>query len=145
MLTQHHLWFTRPRNVPKLLAFWSRNKVRQIYDWIRGSSTRFILPLLDSKNMHPISWIMATVCACCALFWLYHYGDVIMSAMASQTTSLSILYSTVYSDADQRKHQTSVSLAFVRGTHRWPVKSPHEGPVTWIKFPFDDVIMCGPI
>ena len=44
-----------------------------------------------------------------------HYSDVIMGAMASQITSLTIVYSTVYSDADQRKHQSSVSLAFVRG------------------------------
>ena len=42
-----------------------------------------------------------------------HYDDVIMSAIASQTTSLTIVYSIVYSDADQRKHQSSASLAFV--------------------------------
>ena len=52
-----------------------------------------------------------------------HYNDVIMSAMASQITSLTIVYSTVYWDADQRKHQSSASLAFVRGIHRWPVNS----------------------
>ena len=46
-----------------------------------------------------------------------------MGAMASQITRLTIVYSTVYSGADQRKHQTSASLAFVRGIHRWPVKS----------------------
>ena len=34
-----------------------------------------------------------------------HYNDVIMGAIASQITSLTIVYSTVYSDADQRKHQ----------------------------------------
>ena len=43
-----------------------------------------------------------------------HYDDVIMSEIASQITSLTIVYSTVYSDADQRKHQSSASLAFVR-------------------------------
>ena len=42
---------------------------------------------------------------------------------------------------DQRKHQSSAALAFVRGIHRWPVNSPHKGPVTWKLFPFDDVIM----
>ena len=47
-----------------------------------------------------------------------HYTDVIMAAIASQITSLTIVYSTVYSDADQRKHQSSASLAFVRGIHR---------------------------
>ena len=64
-----------------------------------------------------------------------------MNAMTSQTTSLPIVYSTVYSGADQRKHQSSVSLAFVRGIHRWPVNSPHKWPVTRKMFPFDDVIM----
>ena len=49
-----------------------------------------------------------------------HYNDVIMSAMASQLTSLTIVYSIVYSGADQIKHQSSASLAFVRGIHRWP-------------------------
>ena len=64
-----------------------------------------------------------------------------MDAIASQTTSLTIVYSTVYSDADQSKHQNSASLAFVRGIHRWPVNSPHKGPETRKMFPFDDVIM----
>ena len=48
----------------------------------------------------------------------YHYNDVIMTTMASQITSLTVVYSTVYSDADQRKHQSSASLAFVWGIHR---------------------------
>ena len=69
-----------------------------------------------------------------------HYNDVIMSAMASQITSLTIVYSTVYSGTDERKHQSSASLAFGRGLHRQPVNSPHEGPVTRKIFPFDDVI-----
>ena len=64
-----------------------------------------------------------------------------MSTISSQTTSLTIVYSTVYSDADQRKHQSSASLAFVRGIHRGPVNSPHKWPVTRKMFPFDDVIM----
>ena len=59
-----------------------------------------------------------------------HYNDVIMGSMASQITSLTIVYSTIYSGADQRKHQSSASLAFVRGIHRGPVNSPHKGPVT---------------
>ena len=64
-----------------------------------------------------------------------------MSTMTSQITSLTIIYSIVYSDADQRKHQSPASLAFVQGIHRWPVNSPHKGPVTRNMFPFDDVIM----
>ena len=46
-----------------------------------------------------------------------------------------------YSDADQRKHQSSASLAFVRRIHRGPVNFPHKWPVTRKMFPFDDVIM----
>ena len=64
-----------------------------------------------------------------------------MGTMASQITSLTIVYSTVYSGADQSKHQSSVSLAFVKGIHRWPVNSPHKEPVTRKMFTFDDVIM----
>ena len=64
-----------------------------------------------------------------------------MGMMASQITSLVIVYSTIYSGADQRKHQSSASLAFMRGIHQWLVNSPHKGPVTRKVFPFDDVIM----
>ena len=64
-----------------------------------------------------------------------------MIEMASQITSLAIVCSIVYSDADQRKHQSSASLAFVRGNHWEPVNSPHKWPVTRKMFPFDDVIM----
>ena len=70
-----------------------------------------------------------------------HHSDVIMGSIASQITSLTIAYSTVYSDADQRKHQSSTSLAFVRGIHQGLVNSLHKWPVTWKMFPFDDVIM----
>ena len=70
-----------------------------------------------------------------------HDGDVIMDEKASQITSLTIVYSTVYSDADQTKHQSSASLDFVRGIHRGPVHSPHKWPVTRKIFPFHDVIM----
>ena len=64
-----------------------------------------------------------------------------MDAIASQITSLTIVYSIVYSHADQRKHQSPASLAFVRGIHRGPVNSPHKWPVTRKMFQFDDVIM----
>ena len=61
--------------------------------------------------------------------------------MASQITSFTIVYLTVYSGADQRKHQSSASLAFVRGIHRGPVDSPHKWPVTRKMFSFDDIII----
>ena len=70
-----------------------------------------------------------------------HYNDITMDATASQITSLTIFYSTIYSDGDQRKPKCSASLAFVRGIHRWPVNSPHKWPVTWKMFPFNDVIV----
>ena len=73
------------------------------------------------------------------MIFKYHYSDLIMGTIASQITSLTIVYSTVYSDADQRKHQSSASLAFVRGIHWGAVNS--QWPVTWKIFPFDDVIM----
>ena len=74
-----------------------------------------------------------------------HYNDVIMGAMASQIASLTIVYSIVYSGADQRKHQSSASLAFVRGIHGWPAQMAsnaenvsiwwrhHERRLRWLK------------
>ena len=66
-----------------------------------------------------------------------------MTMLASQITSLTIVYSTVQSGADQSKHQSSASLAFVWEIHRGPVNFPHKWPVTRKMFPFDDVIMSG--
>ena len=65
---------------------------------------------------------------------LSHYNDVIMGVIASQITSLTIVFSTVYSDADQRNHQSSASLAFVRGIHRGPVNSSHKWQLRLRKF-----------
>ena len=70
-----------------------------------------------------------------------HDSDVIMGAMAFQITSLTIVYSTVYSGADQIKHQSSASLALVCRIHWWPITYPHKWPVPRKMFPFDDVIM----
>ena len=70
-----------------------------------------------------------------------HYNDVIMGAIASQITSLTIIFSAIYLDTDKKKHQSSASLAFVRGIHRGPVNSPYNWPVTRKMFPLDDVIM----
>ena len=81
--------------------------------------------------------ISQIVISVCVYLLLEHYNDIIMSVMVSQITSLTIVYSTLYSGTDE----SSASLAFVRGIHRWPVNSPHKGPVTWKMFPFDDLIM----
>ena len=70
-----------------------------------------------------------------------HYDDVTMTMLASQITSLTVVYSIVYSGVNQRKHQSSASLAFVWEIHRGPVNFPHKWPVTRKMFPFDDVIM----
>ena len=72
--------------------------------------------------------------------WLTHYSDVRMGAIASQITSLTIVYSIVYLSADQRKHQCSALLAFLRGIHRRILA--HMASNAEKMFPFDDVIMC---
>ena len=74
-------------------------------------------------------------------FFYVHYNDVIIGTMASQITSLTIVNSTVFWGAGQRKHQSSASQVFVRGIHRGLVNSPHKWPVTRKMFPFDDVII----
>ena len=75
----------------------------------------------------------------CRPQWKHPYSDVIMTTMASQINSLTVVYSTVYSDADQRKHQSSASLAFVWGIHRgrW---IPAQRASYAENVPFDDVI-----
>ena len=85
-----------------------------------------------------VTWVL-----CCTHIVLQPlpYSDVIMCAMASQITRVSIVCSTVVSGRDQRKHQSSASLAFVWGINRWPVNSPHKMPVTRKICSFDDVIM----
>ena len=72
--------------------------------------------------------------------WPKQYDDVIMIAMGSQITSLTSIYSNVYSGTDESKHQSSASLAFVGGIRQWPANSPHKWPVTRKIFPFDDVM-----
>ena len=87
------------------------------------------------------------ICGTTAMMWSHgntfriHYNDVIMGAMASQITSLTIVYTAVYSGVDQRKRQSSASLAFMRWIHWWPVNSPQKWPVKRNLFPFDDVII----
>ena len=100
---------------------WGRDRMpkwQKIFHW------SFFLRFRSTKSQHS-----------------FHCNDVIMSAMSSQITSLTNVYSSVYLDADQRKHQSSASLAFVRWIHRRPVNSPHKGPVTRKMFSFDDVLM----
>ena len=120
-----------------LLALCAGNSpVTCVFPAQRASNADFDVSLMWVHCLFElVIWSVSCMCKC------HHYNDVIMGVMASQITSLAIVYSTGYSDADQRKHQSSASLAFVRGIHRWPVNSPHKGPVTRKIFPFDDVIM----
>ena len=93
-------------------------------------------------SVHPcyLKWPCLTNFACSVELWNSLQWRI-MGVIVSQITSLPIVYSTVYSSAGQRKHQSSVSLAFVCGIHWWSLNSPHKWPVTWKMFPFDDVIM----
>ena len=93
--------------------------------------------VLNVWNMFNNVWLRINI----SQIIMWHCNDVIMSAVASQITSLTIVYSSVYSGTDQRKYQSSASLAFVWVIHRWPVNSPDKWPVTWKIFPFHDVIM----
>ena len=102
----------------------------------------------ESINLFPISFTGRKEPETCDVWlgeygrWSWtHYRDVIMSTNASQITIFSIVYSAVCSSADKRILPSSASLAFVIGIHRWPMNSPHKGPVTRKMIPFDDVIM----
>ena len=81
------------------------------------------------------------------LVFVNHYTDVIMTTIVSQITSLTIVYSTVSSDADQTKHQSSASLAFVRGINRSPdpaqIASNAENVCTWwLHHDESDTVTC---
>ena len=115
-------------------------------------------PMMTDRQWNPVTFILGQFHKRCLnhqsliSFWklhnlnfIQHYTDVMMTTMAYQITSLTVVYSTVYSDADQRKHQSSASLAFLCvGNSPGPVNSPHKGPVMRKMFPFDDVIMSFP-
>ena len=125
------------------LKFWSKcNNFHMQKSFWKCCQLVVILSWPQQKNnSNAGKWNHNTIYLSYESLQCYHYNDVIMGLMASQINSLMIVYSSVYSGTDQRKHQSSTSLAFVWGTHRWPVNSPHKGPVTWKMFPFDDVIM----
>ena len=63
-----------------------------------------------------------------------------MGAIASQITSLTIVFSSVYLDIDQRKHQSSASLAYVGNSPEADEFPAHMASNTEM-FPFDDIIM----
>ena len=96
---------------------------------------------ISARHHSAWGWLFGMRCSGAHYHISSHYSDVIIGAMASQITTVSIVYSPVCSGTDQRNHQSSASLAFVGGIHRGPVNSPHKSPVTRKIFPFDDVIM----
>ena len=120
-------------------------------------SNRFVVVISSAYgyvrfNMDMFCGTLPCMVVCCvsiiSLLWLpmidlpiYHYCDVMMGAMTSQITRLTIVYLTLHSGADQRKYQSFASLAFVRGIHRWPVNCPHKWPVTRKMFSFDGIII----
>ena len=87
-------------------------------------------PLCEEKSDRMWQWAENSVTILMTSYW-----------RGWRPKSPAIIYSTVCSGAKQRKHQSSASMVFVRGIHRWPVNSPQKGPVTRKMFPFDDVIM----
>ena len=99
------------------------------------------LHFLFIDTVYPLPWWTWLMIQHVSKLYENHYCDVIIGAMASQITIITIVYWAVYPGADQIKHQCSTSLAFVRGIHRWPVNSLHKWPVTRKMFPFNDVIM----
>ena len=103
--------------------------------------TRYILSCSNAGPVCICIWYVNLVIIVLTDGLVAHYDDVIMTMLASQITSLAVVYSIVYLGVNQRKHQSSASLAFVREIHRGPVNFPHKWPVTRKMFPFDDVIM----
>ena len=122
--------------VPNL--FWGRQIFIVLTQWITA------LPLLPTSSLaHIRGYNQFNIANSTkdtggmSLQWRHNERD----GVSNHQLHVTIVYWTVYSGADQRKHQSSASLAFVRGIHLWPVYSPHKGPVTPKMFPFDDVIM----
>ena len=149
--SQHQRYYEEPHNPMdrgdcqgSLHSSWSR--VRPC-DGTWGESPFSVMgiQLSGSPTWHPVSgvleviWglpeIVSTWHGLYPLQWRHNEGDSVSNHQPHDC------YSTVYSGVDQRKHQSSASLAFVQGIHRGPANSPHKWPVTRKMFPFDDVIM----
>ena len=117
--------------------WWFETSLRSLWRYCNGGSTSG--PLSHGRqrsSYHPYPM------TCLLMVWRYkgyhhshrYYSDIIMSAMASHITSVSIVCSAICSGADQRKHQCSTSLDFAR----WPVHFRHKGPVTQKMVLFED-------
>ena len=82
------------------------------------------LPPRGTENGHYASVAVSCHLSRSTLRWRHNGRDCVSN------TSLTIVYSAVYSGADQIKHQVYASLAFVWGIPRGPMNSPHKWPVT---------------
>ena len=122
---------------------WLINRQDDILILNQGTDLYFMIGVLYTISCYNVLWRDSSSRFSVMKIQSYqiHYSDIITSAMASQITGVSIVYSTVCLGADQRKRQNSASLAFLRGIHRWSVNSPHKRPVTRKMFPSDDVII----
>ena len=116
--------------------FESFHAIKSIWKCRLQNVGHFVLSSMEGLYLNRISirltMIFGKVSGLPVLDWLWRLPDHYCGV---------VVYSTVYSGPDQRKRQSTASLAFVRGIHRWPVNYPHKGPVTRRMFPFDDVIM----
>ena len=97
--------------------FTNQFKVDKLYWYSHNWYLRSLSNISHTTSEWATPWMSSTD---------YFHSDVIMNTMASQITSVSIVYWIVCSGTDHRKHHSSASLAFVRGIHR----SPHKGSVT---------------
>ena len=123
----------------RLLAFWIMPPFCSYWTY----SVRVVGSMFSSRDQQCEMYIIMGFMKRynhCLFCWNVHYSGMIMSAMTSQIIGVSIVWLTICPDAD-KKHQSSVSLAFVRGIHRWPANSPYKWPVTRKRFLLDDVIM----
>ena len=124
------------------LAYFVHWKSSQLNLYILAYCIHLLQFAIKQDHYPGVVWISHWV-PCSFLSVSYHYSDVTMGAITFQITRLTGVYPTVSSDTDQRKHQRSASLAFVRGIQRSPVNSPHKWPITRKMFPFDDVSWTG--
>ena len=121
LLTQFTIWqLVVPRDFARFRwSFWMTSSARKCCT-ILSKATEITKKRHVSVEVW-IKWPTAILCTYCirqTVCVKFHYDDVIMTTMASKITSLAVVYSAVYSGAEQRKHQSSASLAFVRGIHR---------------------------
>ena len=107
--------------------------------WCESSLRHFVRCQL--KNEYIWDWCIMEFVRLAYSTPFQHYSDIMISTMASQITSLTSVYSTVYSCVHQRKHQSSASMASVRGIHRDRLIPRTKGQTRGKMFPFDDAIM----